>query len=636
MIRLLLLLLLTSPVLAAELPVSDDGVVRLEGTPEIPDALRQRLNAWQNVRWSSFADFSSDAGRMLVTTRFAEVRQVHLVESPMGARQQLTFGAEPASEPTLLDDGSLVYTTDLGGNEQKQIVRLDPATAQTTLLTDGVSKHGAPLFSPDGSQMVFTSTARNGKDMDLWIGDGRDAANNRLLHEVQGYWGPADWSPDGTRLLLWHYRSSTDSELFVLDVVSGEATRLSPKKPLAAYGRALFDATGEAIYTTTDRDGEFTELFRVDLTKKPRWTPVAPDLRWNVESLERTSDGRLAFTVNEDGYASLFVYDPSTRERSRIELPRGLVRDLKAASGTPTLGFTLTGPTRTGDAFTYDLATGALTRWTRSELGGLPPNGFSEPELIRYPTFDGKQIPAFVYKPAGEGPFPVVVDIHGGPEGQSRPWFSSRTQFLVQEAGVAVVVPNVRGSRGYGKSWLKLDNGFKREDSVKDIGALLDWIGTQEDLDAEHVAVTGGSYGGYMVLAALVHYSDRLVAGVDVVGISNFVTFLENTKEYRRDLRRVEYGDEREPKMRAHLQAISPLTHVDRIDAALFVGHGANDPRVPVGEAEQVVAAVRESGRDVWYMLARNEGHGFSKKVNRDTFALLRVLFLERHLKGGD
>ncbi len=634
MIRLLLLLLLATPALADEVPVKDDGVVRLEGTAEIPDALRQRLNAWQNVRWTSFRDFSADGSRMLVTTRFGEVSQVHLLEAPMGARQQLTFGLEPASEPRLQQDGSVVYTTDFGGNEQKQIVRLDPATATTTLLTDGESKHGAPLFSPDGSQMVFTSNARNGKDMDLYIGDGRDPASNRILLEVDGYWGPGDWSDDGTKLLVWHYLSSTDSELFIVDVATGKTTQLSPKNPRAAYGRALFDPSGEAVYTTTDREGEFTELFRVDLkTKKPKWTPIARDLGWNVESLERVSDGRLAFTVNEDGYATLFLYDPASGERSRVEVPKGLVRNLKAAKTAPVLGFTLTGPTRTGDAFTYDLASESLVRWTKSELGGLRADGFSEPELIRYPSFDGKQIPAFVYKPAGEGPFPVVIDIHGGPEGQSRPWFSSRTQFLVQEARVAVIVPNVRGSRGYGKTWLKLDNGFAREDSVKDIGSLLDWVAAQDDLKPDRVAVTGGSYGGYMVLAALVHFSDRLVAGVDVVGISNFVTFLENTKEYRRDLRRVEYGDERDPKMRKHLEAISPLAHVDRIDAALFVGHGANDPRVPVGEAEQVVEAVRASGKDVWYMLARNEGHGFSKKVNRDTFSLLRVLFLERHLK---
>ena len=223
--------------------------------------------------------------------------------------------------------------------------------------------------------------------------------------------------------------------------------------------------------------------------------------------------------------------------------------------------------------------------------------------------------------------------IHGGPEGQARPYFSGTVQFLVAEAGIAVLEPNVRGSDGYGKTYLSLDNGMKREDSVKDIGALLDWIGGQKELDARRVAVSGGSYGGYMVLASLVHFGDRLRAGIDVVGISSFLTFLENTAEYRRDLRRVEYGDERDPEMRKHLEAISPLSHVDKIKSALFVAQGANDPRVPAGEAQQIVGAVRKTGKDVWFMLARDEGHGFKKKSNQDTFTQLAILFLEKHLK---
>ena len=271
-------------------------------------------------------------------------------------------------------------------------------------------------------------------------------------------------------------------------------------------------------------------------------------------------------------------------------------------------------------------------------MGGLDTDSFIEPELVHYPTFDkvdgeARKIPAFVYRPRDtEGPVPVVISIHGGPEAQYRPYFSSTYQLWLQKLGVAVIAPNVRGSAGYGKTYVALDNGYKREDSVRDIGALLDWIDTQPDLDGDRVAVFGGSYGGYMVLASAMHFSDRLRAAVDIVGISNFVTFLTNTRDYRRDLRRVEYGDERDPDMRAFLERISPSNNVDKIRVPMLVVQGENDPRVPVTEAEQIVAALREGGKPVWYMNALNEGHGYRKKENRDVFSQVTALFFSRHL----
>ena len=297
------------------------------------------------------------------------------------------------------------------------------------------------------------------------------------------------------------------------------------------------------------------------------------------------------------------------------------------------LGMSISGPDRPSDVWTLDTKKDRATRWTYSETAGLAASDFVQPETITWKSFDGLELDALVYTPDGPGPHPVVVRIHGGPEGQTRPYLSSSTQVLVNE-GIAVVLPNVRGSRGYGKSFIKLDNAEKREDSVKDIGTLLDWIAERPDLDADRVVVRGGSYGGYMVLASLVHFGDRLLGGIDNVGISSFVTFLENTKAYRRDLRRVEYGDERDPEMRALLEEISPLTQVDRIQDRLFVIHGANDPRVPVTEAEQIVAAVRANGHPVWYLRADNEGHGFRKKANREIGATLEVQFLREVLLG--
>jgi dipeptidyl aminopeptidase/acylaminoacyl peptidase len=324
----------------------------------------------------------------------------------------------------------------------------------------------------------------------------------------------------------------------------------------------------------------------------------------------------------------------SGQERAAPNVPKGVISGLYfAKSGV--LGFSFGSASEPGDAYTYDVRTTKLTRWTESEVGGLDRKRFVAPTLEHYQSFDGRKIPAFYYRPKLLKPgvrSPVVVWIHGGPEAQSRPSFQPLLQYLASESGVAVLVPNVRGSDGYGKSYLLLDNGKKREDSVKDIGALLDWIGRQPELDPRRVAVFGGSYGGYMVLASLVHFAQRLVAGIDVVGIGNFVTFLQNTKEYRRDLRRAEYGDERDPDMRAFLARISPTANAGQIKSHLFVAHGANDPRVPVGETDAIVAEVKKQGRDVWYMVASNEGHGFQKKDNRDTFFLLSVLFLEKHL----
>ena len=659
------------------------GNLVLQGTPEIPATLKQRLRQYLNTRRASLADLTPDGKSLLITTS-----QVHLVKAPLGARAQLTFNDEPVRSARFVPGGSraVTYLGDIGGNEAYQIFRLDLASGHTTLLTDGKSRHGAFAWSRDGKSLAYTSNARNGKDMDLYLGDGQDPSAAKLLLERKGHWMPMDWSPDGARLLIMNYRSINDSRLFMLDIKSRAVTRVSPEKPAALYRDALFDSSGRYIFTATDREGEFGELYRVDLaagegpprnkqrgeageaprgqgakrahtgctqprsntasgdgstaaaaeycSAGPKWKPLTRTIKWNVERLALSSDGgTLAFTTNQGGVSELHLLDTNRLTHRAVKgVPRGVISGLRFARGANTLGLSITGATTPGDAYTYDLRHKRLKRWTASEVGGLNPERFVEPALIRFKTFDGRKIPAFYYRPAGDGPHPVLVWIHGGPESQSRPTFRAVLQYLVVESGVAVLVPNVRGSDGYGKSYLLLDNGFKREDSVKDIGALLDWVKGRKELDADRLGVLGGSYGGYMVLASLVHYAHRITAGVDVVGISNFVTFLTNTKAYRRDLRRAEYGNELEPKMNAFLQRISPSNHADKIRSALFLAHGANDPRVPLSETDQLVEAVKKGGKETWYMVARNEGHGFRKKENRDTFWLLTILFFEKHL----
>lgn len=615
----------------------ETDTLRLEGTPEVPDAMRARLNQYLETRSAGLSDVSADGKQILIGTRFGETSQAHLVQQPLGARTQVTFAIEPVSGAQFVpgDAGAIVYNADIGGNEQHQIFRLDLSTGKHTRLTDAEARNGAPLWSTSGKWMAYSSNARNKRDFDVWIADGRDPASAQRIVDAQGWWSPLDWSPDDKKLLVGQYISINESVVHVVDVESKQVTRLSPEGK-AAYGAARFGRDGKTVYVTSDREGEFTELYQTDLTGST-WRPLTRDIPWDVEAVAMSPDGRtLAFTTNEHGYSVLHLLDTrSGKHRPVKEVPKGTIGGLQFASKAPVLGFTFASATRTGDAYTYDVRRRRLTQWTESEMGGLSRATLMEPELIRFKTFDGREIPAFYYRPRGAGPFPVIINIHGGPEGQSRPWFSPLTQYALAESGMAMIYPNVRGSAGYGKSFLLLDNGMQREESVKDIGALLDWIATRPELDAKRVGVLGGSYGGYMVLAVLTHFGERIAAGVDIVGISNFVTFLENTADYRRDLRRAEYGDERDPEMRAHLEQISPTNRVDQIQSALFVAQGANDPRVPASEAEQIVGAVRKAGHDVWYMLAKNEGHGFAKKENRDLYYQLTMMFFEKHLAAG-
>jgi dipeptidyl aminopeptidase/acylaminoacyl peptidase len=650
MLRTLVLSTLLPLVLAA-LPVQaevdrrtlNDGNLVLEDIPPIPQTIVDDLNRYQNVRSASFLDWTADGESLYVSTRFGEVRQIHRVDMPGGARQQLTFFDEPVSQVSRQPEGShLVFAMDAGGNEFSQLFLFDPLVSESRMITDGESRNGGVVWTRDGGRIAFQSTRRNGASNDVWMMpvEEPDAARMVLAAPDGTWWGPADFDEAGERLLIINYVSITDSRIHLLDVESGETTLLAGGDGAVSSNWPLgFDHTGEGFWFITDRGGEFKQLAWQPLDPGAEPVIVTADIPWDVEGMAFSKDRRRAvFAVNDDGLSRLYLLDPESRRYRAVSgLPTGLVGGLGFSPEGRRLAMTLNTPQTPSDTFVLALGEepldhGGLTRWTRSEVGGLDTDTFVEPELVRFESFDGLSVPAWVYKPQGEGPFPVVVSIHGGPESQARPAFSSTYQMWLAKLGVAVVVPNVRGSAGYGKSYLAMDNAYKREDSVRDIGALLEWIATRPDLDADRVAVFGGSYGGYMVLASAVHYSDRLKAAVDIVGISNFVTFLENTEDYRRDLRRAEYGDERDPEMRAHLEEISPLNNVERIAVPMLVVQGENDPRVPVTEAEQIVEALRENGETVWYMNALNEGHGYRRKENRDVYQQAVVLFFRRHL----
>lgn len=643
MIRICLLLALASlPAAAAETAVSSRtvGNLVLDGVPDIPPEVADRMLQYQNTRSANLVDWDPAGEGMLIKTRFAETAQLHWIARPGGARRQLTFFKEPVGEAAMRPSGpaTFVYGMDQGGSENFQLYLFRLTDARPVLLTDGKSKNQGALWSRKGDRLVFNSTARNDKDFDFILLD-PEKGERRTLLEVEGHWWAADWSPDDSRLLVMKYVSANESHPFILDVAAGKIEPLFPGREgrKISYGALRWSAGGRGVFFTSDEEGEFTRPGRLDLaSRQVSW--LTADIPWNVEELEVSRDGRRqAFTVNEDGIGRLYVCSFPGRPEPVTALPVGVVYSLRFTPDGTRLGFVFNSAASPGDVYSLGLASRKLARWTESETGGLPEQAFTAPTLIHYPTFDAasgkaRVIPAFYYRPRSQGPHPAVVEIHGGPEAQERPYFDPTIQYWVNELGIAVLSPNVRGSDGYGKSYLLLDNGMKREDSVKDIGALLDWVARQPELDSARVAVHGGSYGGYMVLACLARYPERLKAGVDYVGISNFVTFLKNTKEYRRDLRRAEYGDEREPEMERFLQAISPTTLADRIRSRLFVVQGLNDPRVPASEAEQIVRVVRAGGRPVWYMLAKDEGHGFAKKTNRDLMGQAVSLFWTEHL----
>jgi dipeptidyl aminopeptidase/acylaminoacyl peptidase len=640
----LLLMLATATTVRAQATsdiVPNENLV-VDGVPRIPASVAEGVGRYTEFRTAGLGAWHPLRREILITTRFADTNQVHRVRMPGGARTQLTFFPDRVAgvsyDPVRGD--FFLFTKDKGGDEFGQLFRYDLATGASTLLTDGGrSQNGAVRWSSKGDRIAYASTRRNGRDRDIYVMDPRDARTDRLVLQTEGGgWSPRDWSPDDAKLLVFEGLSANESRLWIVDVASGQKTLLTPKEgEPASYTGAVFAHDGKAVYVSTDLGAELHRLARIDLTTGQQ-TPLTTQLEWDVQDLALAKDGRtIAFLTNEDGVSVLHLLDTATgREKPapKLGLGAGVIGAVEWHPSGRELALTFASARTPSDVYSLDVTTGKVDRWTESETGGLSAASFSEPELVRWKSFDGRTISGWLYKPPARfsGPRPVIVSIHGGPEGQYQPGFLARSNYYLSELGIALVYPNVRGSSGYGKTFLKLDNGVRREDSVKDIGALLDWVGTRPDLDAQRIMITGGSYGGYMTLAAATHFSDRIRCAVDVVGISNFITFMERTEAYRRDLRRVEYGDERDPKIRAFFEEIAPLNHADKITKPLFVVAGRNDPRVPYQEGEQMVATVKKNGTPVWFLMARDEGHGFSKKRNQDFQFYSTVAFVQEYL----
>ena len=609
------------------------GNIVYDGVPATPPALQAAIAPYYNARSALFEDWLPD-GSILIATRFGETNQIHRVARPGAARTQLTFFAEPINRAEVVPGtSSYLYPRDVGGAEyyQAYIRTLGGAEAQ---LTAPNTRNQGFAFSKDGKTVAWSQVTPGDPNYDIMLADPANPASRRVILEGTGSMSPQDITADGKTVLVTRFHASTWVELFTLDVATGKLTPIGPTRKIGYQGGAFVEG-GAGVLTLSDDGSEHARPVVIDV-KTGQVRDLEPGAKWSSEDFDVSPDGKVvALAVNEEGYSRLVLREVATgKALPGPKLPQGVLTAAKFSRDGRKIGISLSTSTSSGDVWSYDLASGELVRWTDSELGGLDPARLVEPTLFRYPTFDGKQIPAFIYKPKApkSGKLPVVIQIHGGPESQEHPNFNPRRQSWVNELGAAVIIPNVRGSSGYGKTYMALDNGEKREDSVKDIGALLDWVAKQPDLDASRVAVVGQSYGGYMVLAVAGHYNDRIAGAIDLYGISDWVTFLQNTEGYRRDLRRAEYGDERDPRMKAVFDAIAPIRMSDRMKKPMMVFQGANDPRVPRSESEQMVAKLRAQGTEVWYVLAKDEGHGIAKKTNQEAVRATEVAFLKKVL----
>jgi dipeptidyl aminopeptidase/acylaminoacyl peptidase len=635
------ILLMAALSLGAEEPtITPPESIIAEGVPKIPASLAETAGRYGAYRSAGLADWNPVNRRMLVATRFGDTPQLHLVSMPGGARQQLTFYPDAVTNGRFHPNGGdyIVFSKDIGGGEWYQLYRYTLKTGEVTLLTDGKARNLLGPWSSKGDEIAYMSTRRTGKDTDLWIMNPANPKTDHLLAKLEGGgWQPLDWSPDDKHILLLEGISINESYLWIVDAATGEKTALTPRdaKEKISYNDGQFSKNGKGIYVTTDKDSEFHRLAYVDLTiKNPKY--LTSDIPWDVESFDLALDGsRIAFVTNEAGVSVVHVRNSSLNEDMPLpKLPRGVVGGVRWHRNGRDLGFTVTNARGPGDAYSIDVMAGKVERWTNSETA-VKTDGFPEAELVTWKSFDGKEISGFLYRPPAAkfpGKRPVLVVIHGGPEGQSQPVFLGRGNYYLNELGIALIYPNVRGSTGYGKTFSQLDNGFQREDTYKDINSLFDWIGGQQNLDASRICVTGGSYGGHMTLAISTFYGDRIRCSVDIVGMSNLVTFLEHTESYRRDLRRVEYGDEREPKMHDFLEKIAPMNNIEKIKKPMMVVAGKNDPRVPVSESEQIVAALKKQNTPVWFLTGKDEGHGFRKKTNQDFQFYATVEFLKEYL----
>jgi len=603
-----------------------EGALVFDDIPPPPDALKATLDGYLSARAATPLGWSpKDA--LLISTRFGDVPQLHVVEAAGGARRQITFLHEPITTAAFSPDpgrSAIFFLQDSAGDGRTQLYyqRLDQPRPKR--LTDGKSVNETPLWSNSGREIAFSTTARDGVSHDIDVVDPEAGALPRLvLTGGEGAWLPLDWSPDDGKLLVATSMAPDDAHLYLVDLSDGKKREIDPGSKGSIAG-ARFSRDGQGIFLITNRDSDFAELRYVSLFT-PERTLLSGHVHGDVTELALSRDGHyLAYVVDEGAADKIVVRD--LRNHLDVGGPRlpspGIARHLCFDAEGRRLAFSYETATMPRDAYVYDIESMQQSPWTHSEPGSVDVRRFVTPHLAQFPTFDReneafRQLPVYVYDPVGKGPNPTLIVLRGGPETEYRPAFDPWIQYLVTELGYTVIAPNLRGSSGYGKAYAALDDGMQRDSVIKDLGALLVWADSQSEVDARHVVVSGSGYGGYLALTALAYYSDRLSGAVDFGGMSDLISFLSGTAPYRQALERAEYGDERNLDTRAFLRRISPLTNADRMSRPLLVVHGKNDPNVPLSESDQMVNRLRSKGGQVWFLLAANEGSEFTQQNDR-------------------
>jgi dipeptidyl aminopeptidase/acylaminoacyl peptidase len=621
------------------LPAQARGALIFDGVPPIDPNLGARIADYLVGRDASFAAWLADDS-LLISTRFSDVPQVHRVIAPLGMREQLTWYADPITKvltaPAGAADG-FAFLKEHNADDRPQLYYYSFATHSARMLSGGSAGHGSPLWSPDGQHLVFTGNDRAAAITDIYMSDvGGSSAPRLVVAGRDRPWFPLDWSADGQKLLLWQPGANEDSSLFIADVNTGSVLPAEAGGQHLGIRHARFSADGRGIYISSVDDSDFSELRYLDLvTHQARELTAA--IPWDIVDFQVGVDGRyLAYVTNDSGRDRLTVLDNQLKlELSPAGLPEGRITGLHFDHTGHRLAFSAEGPQSPSDVYVYEAEHNQLARWTHSEPGAVDPQSFVPAQAVQYPTWDrGKAgqrlIPAFVYRPRTAGPHPVLIDIHDGPAGQFRPGFDAFIQFAVNQLGYVVIAPNIRGSTGYGKSFADLDNGPAREDALRDLGALLVWVGMQKDLDRTHVAVMGQSYGGFMALAMLATYNDRLSGGIIVNGYASLPSYLASGTPNELASRRAEFGDENDPQVRAQLNRLSPLNSLAQIRKPVLVFQGLQDTPAQVQQAGQIVAGIRARGGEAWYVTARNEGHALRHIANRDAWLATVAQFLKK------
>ncbi len=619
--------------------IAPPEAMETQGIPTIPSSLAQEVKRYTGAYGLPLAGWHPSK-RELWVKGISNAAWISRVEAPGGSQKtwlylQLggvyDFYFQPQAK-------YLIYNRDAEGDESFQMYLFNIENRSSKRLSEGKSRNTEFVWSNSGEKVVYSFSPAMGQGVGLSIINPFDPKSNRSLVESTGnYLKAYDWSPDDKEVAFCEFISNTNSKLGLVNVDTGEKRLLlgRSEKENGYFSRPRFSGDGKGIYLVTDYNSDFRYLAYLNLADR-QLKNLTAEIKWDIDEFRLSPDGKtIAFVINEDGVSRLHLLDTGSGQHKPVtSLPIGIISDIKWHNNSTELAFNFKSPRTPNDIYSLDTTTLKSERWSKSVTDGVDTEKLSQPELIHWKSFDGRTISGFIYRPPTTfaGKRPVIIDIHGGPELQHRPEYGYDDNYFMSELGVAKIYPNVRGSSGFGKAFLKLDDGVRREDVVKDIGALLDWIKTQPDLDAGRVMLQGQSYGGYIALASAVHYSNRIRGVVSEYGVSNLASFVANTEGWRRDVQRAEYGDERDPKVRAFMEKTAPLNNVQKIKKPLLIIHGKNDPRHPVSEAESLVQAAKKAGTSVWYLLARDEGHGFVKHPNRNYKLYTTILFVKEFL----